>query len=162
MGFSKLFVIFIQILYKNNTSYIINNGFLSSPINLERGLRQGCRLSLPLYVIQGQITTTNINTNEQIEGITIPNNTKQIKISQYADSNFLLKTQKSVKHVLTYFEKLKKATGSTINLEKPKLLPINTDQTSHIKKILPNITILQQYDYIKILGIEFSEDLQHK
>ena len=60
LGFSELFLQFIKILYKNNTSYIINNGYLSSPINLERGLQQGCPLSLPLYVIQGQITTTNI------------------------------------------------------------------------------------------------------
>ena len=51
LGFSELFLQFIKILYKNNTSYIINNGFLSSTINLERGLRQGCPLSLPLYVI---------------------------------------------------------------------------------------------------------------
>ena len=76
LGFSKLFLTFMQILYKNNTSFIINNGFLSSPINLERGLRQGCPLSLPLYVMQGQIVTTNINNNEQTEGITIPNYTK--------------------------------------------------------------------------------------
>ena len=99
----------MQILYKNNTSCIINNGFLSSLINLERGLCQGCPLLLPLYKIQGQIATTIIKRNEQIEGITIPNSTKQIKISQYAgDSNFLLTTQKSVKHVLTYYYKFGK------------------------------------------------------
>ena len=38
LGFSELFLQFIKILDKNNTSYITNNGFLSSPINLERGL----------------------------------------------------------------------------------------------------------------------------
>ena len=136
--------------------------FYQAPINLERGLRQGCPLSLPLYIIQEQITTTNINNNAQIKGIIIPNFKKQTKISQCADdSNFLLKTQKSVKHVLTYFDKIKKATGSTINLEKTKIVRINTDQTEHIKKTLPDITILQQYQYIKILGIQFSEDLQN-
>ena len=136
--------------------------FYQAPINLERGLRQGCPLSLPLYIIQEQITTTNINNNAQIKGIIIPNFKKQTKISQCADdSNFLLKTQKSVKHALTYFDKIKKATGSTINLEKTKILRINTDQTEYIKKTLPDITILQQYQYIKILGIQFSEDLQN-
>ena len=49
----------------------------------------------------------------------VPNYTKQIKISQYADdSNFLLKTQESIEHVFDFFNKLKKATGSSINLEK--------------------------------------------
>ena len=52
MGFSNIFINFIKILYKNNTSTIINNGFLSAPVQLQRGLRQGCPLSLRLYVVQ--------------------------------------------------------------------------------------------------------------
>ena len=43
------------------------NGFLSPSINLLRGLRQGCPLSLPLYVIQEEITPTNINENQSKE-----------------------------------------------------------------------------------------------
>ena len=39
LGFSENLTNFIQILYKNNKSFIINNGFLSSPIYLKRGLR---------------------------------------------------------------------------------------------------------------------------
>ena len=74
-------------------------------------------MSLPLYVIQGEVTRININQNENIEGIA--NNIKQTKISQYADHlNILRRNQTSAKHILNYFEKLKKATGSTINLEK--------------------------------------------
>ena len=93
----------------------MNNGFLSTPIQLQRGLRQGCPLSLPLYVIQGEATTINVNNNQNIEGIKIPNNNKEI-ISQYADdSNFLLAEQQLVQFVINYFEKLKKTTSSTIN-----------------------------------------------
>ena len=82
MGFSNQFIQFIKILYKSNTSFVINNGFLSPPIQLLRGLRQGCPLSLPLYVIQGEVTTANIDKNENIKGIKIPNSRKEIKISQ--------------------------------------------------------------------------------
>ena len=64
MGISPVFINFIKILYKQNTSTIINNGFLSPQVSLQRGLRQGCPLSLPLYVVQGQITITNINQNK--------------------------------------------------------------------------------------------------
>ena len=92
----------------------MNNGFLSTPIQLQRGLRQGCPLSLPLYVIQGEATPINLNNNQNIEGIKIPNNKKE-RNSQYADdSNFLLAEQ-SVQFVINYFEKLKKGTTSTIN-----------------------------------------------
>ena len=90
---------------------------MSPPIQLLRGLRQACPLSLPLYVIHGEVTTVNINNNENIKGVKIPNNKKEIKISQYADdSNFLLTEQKFIKLVIKFFEKLHKATGSTINL----------------------------------------------
>ena len=67
MGFSNTFINVIKSLYENNTSMIINNGFLSSPVNLQKGLRQGRPLSLPLYVIQGEITTVNIKINTQKE-----------------------------------------------------------------------------------------------
>ena len=43
---SQIFVNFIGTLYKNNTSMIINNGFLSPQVTLSRGLRGS--LSLPL------------------------------------------------------------------------------------------------------------------
>ena len=55
---------------------------------------------------------------------------------------------------------MNKATGSTINLKKTKVLPINTDRTSYIQKDIKTVTILEQYQYIEILGILFSEDLK--
>ena len=158
LGISKTFINFIEILYKQNTSTIINNGFLSENVPMLRGLRQGCPLSLPLYVIQGEITTQNINKDQNIMGITIPNQRNQLKISQYADdSNFFLQNEESVKNVLNYFQKLQAATGSTNNYKKTTVLPINTNQTSNLPQ---QIKIKQRYETIKILGIQFNENLQ--
>ena len=107
LGVSPLYINIIKMLYTNNTSTIINNGFLSSPISLERGLRQGCPLSLPLYIIHGEVTTKNINNDDSIIGIKIPNYQNQIKISQYAeDSIFFLKNQESITNVFNFFENL--------------------------------------------------------
>ena len=104
MGISPTFINFIKTLYKQNTSTTINNGFLSGQIPLQRGLRQGCPLYLPLYVIQRKVTTINIT------GIYMRHKTKQIKISQYADnSNFFLKNQESVSKILKFFAKRNKA-----------------------------------------------------
>ena len=64
LGFSKNYIELIEILYKENNSIISNNGFLAETFSLHRGLRQGCPLSLPLYVVQGEITTENINKND--------------------------------------------------------------------------------------------------
>ena len=57
LGFSKNFVEFTGILYKDNKSIIANNAFVSETVSLFRGLRQGCPLFLPLYVVQREITT---------------------------------------------------------------------------------------------------------
>ena len=159
IGFSKCYIEITETLYKDNISIIINNGFLSDTVTVIRGLGQGCPLSLPLCVIQVEVTTKNINNENTIMGLTIPNSRKQIKISQYADaSNFFLQNQESVKNVLKYFQKLKEPTGATINLQKTTVLPINTDITTNLPT---GITIKDQNENIKILAIDFNEDLQY-
>ena len=77
---------------------IINNGYFSTPVYTERGLSQGYPLSLLLHVVQSEVTTTDINQDLTIKGINIPNKSKEIKISQYADHNlnFYLENQESV------------------------------------------------------------------
>ena len=80
LGFSKSNIQFIEILYKDNKSIIIKNGFLSETVMILRGLRQGCPVSLALYVIQGEITE-NINNDNIITGLIMPNSKKQLKIS---------------------------------------------------------------------------------
>ena len=79
MGFSHLFTNYIKIFYQSNIFIIINNGFLSTPIHLRRGLRQGCSLSLIVYMVQGEVTTANINKDQTIQEIKIPNRKTDIK-----------------------------------------------------------------------------------
>ena len=152
IGFSNTFINFVKILYTNNTATIINNGYFSAPVHTKRGLRQGCPLSLPLYVIQAEVTNFNGNQDHTIKGI---------KISQYADdSNFYLKNQESVINVTKFFQKLNLATGASINQEKTKILPINTDIINTLQQTLPNLTIKGQYDTINILRITFCESMK--
>ena len=70
------------------------------------------------------------------------NETKQIKISQYADDTKLfLKNQESEENVLRFIENLNKTTGTTINLEKTTFLSINTNYTLKIIIIIIIIII---------------------
>ena len=159
LSFSKEYIEFVEILYKDSSSIITNNGFLSKTVMILTGLRQGCPLWLPLYVIQGEVRTKNINNDNTIIGLKIQNSKKQLRISQYADdSNFSLQDQNSVKNVIKYSQKLKNARGATINFEKTAVIPINTDTTSNLPK---QITIKEQFETIKILGILFNKDLHY-
>ena len=64
-GFSKSYIQFIEIRYKDYISLIINNGFLSETAMMLR-----------------ETTTENINNDNTITGLTIPNSKKQLKISR--------------------------------------------------------------------------------
>ena len=61
---------------------------------------------------------------------------------------------------MSFFQKLNKASGATVNVEKAKILPINTDQITLLQERLPHITIKEQYETIKNLGILFCEGLK--
>ena len=50
---------------------------------------------------------------------------------------------------MSFFQKLSKASGATLNVEKAKILPINTDQITLLQERLPHITIKEQYVTIK-------------
>ena len=88
MGISPVFINFIKMLYKQNTSMIIKQWrplttsmIIKQWIPLTTGIttkrpKTRTSLSLPLYVVQGQVTTTNVNHNKDIIGIHTPNKKK--------------------------------------------------------------------------------------
>ena len=90
-------------------SVISNNGFLSDPFPLSRGVRQGCPLSLLLYIINGEVINLNIELNHKIVGYPIPNQKETLKLSQCAgDTNFFVIKEESIcrKGVLRNFTKV--------------------------------------------------------
>jgi len=66
-------------MYKNIISKIIVNGALTGEINIQRSVRQGCPLSMLLYVIAIESLNININNNTNIQGIKIPNMKRNFK-----------------------------------------------------------------------------------
>ena len=73
----------IDVLYNEASSYVINNGHSSSFFRLQRGVRQGCPLSGLLLIIGIELFTRALKNDQSIKGINVE--TKEIKITQYAD-----------------------------------------------------------------------------
>lgn len=80
-------------MYKGATSKVINNGYLSKPITLERGMKQGCPLSPYLIIIAIEILAERIRSNENIRGLQL--NGIHSKLLMYADdTNINMKFKK--------------------------------------------------------------------
>lgn len=62
LGYSKQFIQIIDILYQDVQALVTNSSYLSTPFNIDRGIRQGCRLSLLLYMINGELINVNTKT----------------------------------------------------------------------------------------------------
>ena len=76
----RVFCRWVSIFYSNVISRIICNGKLSTPVFLERGVRQGCPLSPLLYVLTCEVLANQIRKNPAIEGFLPGAGSLQFKI----------------------------------------------------------------------------------
>ena len=151
----KAFISFIKKIYQNRESIISNNGFLSDPFSLSRGVRQGCPLSLFLYIMNGEVINLNSKSNKKIVRYPIPKQKEQLKLSQYADdTNFFVVTEESIMQILNL------ATGATINISKTNIAPLANAKIDNLDQKIENTQITNPNDFIKILGMYFTNDLQ--
>ena len=143
----------IEIIYKNITSKVKVNGHLSQPFVLKRGVRQGCPLSMLLYVILAELFILGINANKKLKGIEI--NNQEIKISAFADDmTIYLSQNNSLYHLEIFLREYELATGARFNNEKSKgfWLGPNKGRTDQ------PIQIEWSNNKIKILGYTFGHD----
>ena len=134
------------------TSTVKVNGWLTKFINMERGLRQGCALSMPLYILTTEILAIHIR-NPNIHGIR-PTNKQEVKLSKYADkTTLLLSCDQSVIESFKTLTLYEHASGAKVNLEKCQGL-----WSSSLRVCSANPLNFKWYrDYLpdKILGIYF-------
>lgn len=70
-GFHDSFINWVKAIYNNIFARILNNGWKSSKIALQRGVRQGCHMSALLYILVAEILSTRIRKCNDINGIRI-------------------------------------------------------------------------------------------
>jgi len=141
-GFGPNLMKWIDCIYKNNKSCIINNGHISEFFSLERGLRQGCPLSPYLFIIVVELLAISIRHNKMIKGIYIGQ--QECKINQYADDTFLSLTddKDSLTEVFETINKFSKISGLVLNKEKTEILNINNKDDVQNKWLRDNVRLL--------------------
>lgn len=82
-GFGEKFRKWIGIFFKNISSTVTNNGFMSEYFSPQRGVRQGCCISPFLFIIALEILAIRIRNNVSIVGYTLGD--FSCKLSLFAD-----------------------------------------------------------------------------
>ena len=151
-GFGPSFRNWIFIIYNDVYMQIIVNDFLTSPIKLSRGVRQGDALSPMLYVLYVEVMVCTIRNSSQIEGFLLPGAAgAQIKISQYADdTTVFVKDESSLVYLFRAISLYEKGSGARLNISKTKAMWFGNWKDRCDKPFG-----LNWVDKMKVLGIVF-------
>ena len=102
------------------------HGYQSAFFKLFRGIRQGCPLSVLLFLIPAELIAIIIRNSSEIHGLTV--NEKCIKLCQLADDMTLFLTDMlSVKKSLQLFEEFYRYAGVKLNKNKTEAIIIYHD-----------------------------------
>ena len=153
-NFGEIFASTIKLCQTNSTSKVVQNGFLSSTIELHRGCRQGDPLSPYVFVLCAEILSNDIRESGDVRGIDVHG--EEFKVSQYADDTTLLldEDQQSIVSVIRILKWFKTVSGLDINKEKTKMVKLGASRDSSI--IWQGKFGFQWADNFEILGIHYN------
>ena len=152
-NFGPNFRQWVQTVYTDISSSVLNNGWLSSKFSLTRGVRQGCPLSPLLYCLVSETLGQALRRDPHIEGIPIPGSSgKESKVSQYADdTTLILANDFSITRSFNIINIFEKGSGSRLNTQKTEGLWIG----SSAGRTSGPVNITWTTDKLKILGVYF-------
>ena len=148
-GIGNGFIKWIKVLYSNASTQIKINGYFTNTIPLNRGLRQGCPLSMMLYVICIELLALQLRKNPNLVGFKIGGE-KIISLHYADDAIIIIKQNQCFKEVIKDLDDYEAATGAKVNYGKTKGLWVGKwkdrqDKPMNIKWTSKNIERLGVY-----------------
>ena len=154
MKFPEVIISWIQNLYTNIQSLVMVNGFFTNCFDVKRGVRQGCPLSMLLFIIFQNPLYTAFERSVIIRPIGI--NGKNVLHCGYADdTNIFVDNDESFVEtfqILNYFEK---ATNSKMNVRKTTVYGFGGWKG---RVNWPILGLKVEVEYFSSLGIIYSEN----
>ena len=115
------FMAWIKTFYKNVSSSVTNNGFLTPSFNLKRGVRQGDPLSPSLFIIVLELLAISVHNNDQISGIVVDGN--ELKLVMFADdTTSFVRDKHSYLALLNTIKLFSTYSGLCVNHDKTEIL----------------------------------------
>jgi hypothetical protein len=152
LNLGEFFINSIRRVYDNSFACLEVNKKKSKRINIKSGVKQGCPLSMIIYILCIEEPIVRIQNNEQIVGYTLNVTEKyENKVSGYADDlNGILTKFDSIKEFFKELNDWSSVSGAKINENKTQILAVNnySEQYENIKFI----------NSLKLLGIIFDRN----
>ena len=118
LGFCESFIKIVKLFCSNVRSVVQINGNLTKTFYIGRGIRQGCPMSMIVYVLFKEALYCHIKSLHSIKGPELPNG-NSLKILGYADdTNLILRDNVSIIEAVKIIKKFENATGAILNEEK--------------------------------------------
>ena len=154
LNFGPMWCKWINVIYNNTSSCVMNNGLASPFFHTSRGVRQGCPLSHYLFVLSVEMLAHYVRNNEDIKGVIIGDS--QCKISLYADDTvlFVKGGVNSVQASLAAFNDFSYVSRLKINIEKTSILPFG--EHDHDRQQIANMGLSWTTGPLNILGVELT------
>ena len=154
-GFPPRFLEWVRVMQANAYVHVLNNGHMSQPIKLEKGVPQGCCASPYFFILCIEALAHHIRQDTKIPGIAIDSQSKTV--SMIADDTLLsFKGSETVlTHVVQVLNHFSHASGLSINFDKSVLVALgkkekpmwfNTELACRFKQV----HIAQGFDYLGI------------
>ena len=123
-GFGPWFRACIATLYNGAFMRVLVNDFLSNPILLERGVRQGDALSPMLYVLCVEVLACKIRASPDVKGFLLPGaGGLEFRVCQYADdTTAFVKDERSLHALFNIIGDFERGSGAKLNRTKTEAL----------------------------------------
>ena len=157
-NFGPKFIDLIKTLYSTRQTYVMNNGFLTNRISMQRGIFQGCPISPYLFLLVIEILALSIRQNDRVKGIKILD--QEVKISLFADDSicFVDGSGDSFKNLFDVLNKFGRFSGCKMNISKTEAIWIGSKRGCQ-EFPLRDMGITWKPSKFKSLGVNFSLDL---
>ena len=157
-NFGPIFIKWIEILYDEPILVTKNNGWLTRPIQMRKGIRQGCPVSGMLFVIATEILATQIKQNHTlIKSIPLKDGYYCTPFLQYADDATLpLDGYQSLNNALSVINEFGDFSGLRLNMDKTEAIIlgplVNVEKPDDLNIKINNY-------YVKYFGIHVGSNL---
>ena len=143
----------IKIIYKKPTIKININGEIGREIPIQRGVRQGCPLSMYLYILF--IEPLILKLKKEIEGFKIKKQTINV-LAFVDDITIITNREEDLKKTDKIIQNFENATNSKINRHKSKILGLGEWKNKRKWEIKE----IEGVDNLKLLGIKIENNMQ--